>query len=117
MTADGEPRFDEDTSLFVYGSLLDATHREELIGRSVANVPATVRDFARGRSRYYYIVRRPNVETSGLLLLGLTPRDFEVLDRYEDIPRLYTRDKVEVAAGGKTVRCWVYLPTPLVFAG
>src|SRR5277367_6833944 len=103
-----------DEALFVYGSLLDADHRAALLGREVAAVPARMAGYERRRGRYFYIVERAGVETAGLVLSGLGERDFEVLDRYEEVPLLYTRVKVEVMddAGGMARRCWVYLPTP-----
>ncbi|HTY55119.1 MAG TPA: gamma-glutamylcyclotransferase family protein [Candidatus Binataceae bacterium] len=106
------PDADSDGDLFVYGSLLDPTHRAELIGREVAAVPARIAGYERRRGRYFHIVQRAGVETEGLVLSGLGERDFMVLDRYEEVPRLYTRVKVEVTdAGGMARRCWVYLPT------
>jgi hypothetical protein len=51
------------------------------------------------------------------VLSGLGERDFSVLDRYEEVPRLYTRVKIEVAdGGGAKLRCWVYLPTPMALS-
>ena len=108
----------EETTLFVYGSLRDAALRAEIIGRPVEAIAAVIRDFERGRSGHFYLRRRPGVVTDGQLLLGLTAEDFAILDRYEDLPRLYTRDKVEVmAADGSRIRCWVYLPTPYTLDG
>jgi len=102
----------ETSMLFVYGSLRDASLREEIIGRPVETLPATIPDYELGRARYFYIRRRPGISTPGLLLLNLTLRDFIALDRYEETPRLYTREKVEVRdAERNPVRCWVYLPT------
>jgi gamma-glutamylcyclotransferase (GGCT)/AIG2-like uncharacterized protein YtfP len=107
------PVADSDGALFVYGSLLDADHRAALLGREVAAVPARMAGYERRRGRYFYIVERAGVETAGLVLSGLGERDFAVLDRYEEVPRLYTRVKVEVTdTGGAALRCWVYLPTP-----
>jgi hypothetical protein len=103
---------EQESTLFVYGSLLDRCLREEIIGRQVDTLPATIPDYERGRARYFYIRRRSGISTPGLLLLNLTSSDFRVLDRYEEIPRLYTREKVEVRDdGGRPVRCWVYLPS------
>jgi gamma-glutamylcyclotransferase (GGCT)/AIG2-like uncharacterized protein YtfP len=100
-------------SLFVYGTLLDAAHRAALLGREVAGAPARLRGYERRRCRYYYIAARSGIDTEGLLLGGLGNRDFDVLDRYEDVPRLYVRDAVEVELlSGEPLRCWVYLPTP-----
>jgi len=107
------PDADGDGALFVYGSLLDAAHRTALLGREVAAAPARLEGYERRRGRYFYIVERAGAETAGLVLSGLGERDFAVLDRYEEVPRLYTRTSIEVADGaGGPLRCWVYLPTP-----
>jgi hypothetical protein len=108
------PDADGDGELFVYGSLLDAAHRAALLGREIEAAPARHEGYERRRGRYFYIVARVGVETAGLVLSGLSERDFAVLDRYEEVPRLYTRAKIEIAeaGGGGTIRCWVYLPTP-----
>jgi gamma-glutamylcyclotransferase (GGCT)/AIG2-like uncharacterized protein YtfP len=103
---------DEATSLFVYGSLIDETHRAEIIGRRVEAIAATLHDYERGRARHYYIRQRAGVSTPGLLLLNLDDRDFATLDRYEEIPVLYTREKITVAiTRDDRARCWIYLPT------
>ena len=108
-----KPRFDEPNSiLFVYGSLLDAAHRVEVIGREVSAVRATISGYERGRKRYFYLRARPETCTAGLLLFGLTNADFAILDRYEEVPLLYMRERTEVVdEAGASVRCWVYLPT------
>ena len=104
---------DEATSLFVYGSLIDATRREQIIGRRVEAIAATLHDYERDRTRHYYVRRCAGCSTPGLLLLNLDARDFATLDRYEEIPVLYTREKITVAiANGEQARCWIYLPTP-----
>ena len=109
---------DEATTLFAYGSLLDPVRREKIIERRIDTIPATLPDYELGRAHYFYICKHPGISTAGLLLLNLTQRDFQVLDRYEEIPRLYTREKVEVFdQSGYPVRCWVYLPTALVLTG
>lgn len=103
---------DGDGSLFVYGSLLDVAHRAVVLGREVATAPARLEGYERRRDRYFYIVGRTGAGTPGLVLSGLGERDFAVLDRYEEVPRLYTRIEIEVAdAGGAALRCWVYMPT------
>ncbi|MGH7931595.1 MAG: gamma-glutamylcyclotransferase family protein [Candidatus Binataceae bacterium] len=102
----------EHARLFVYGSLIDESRRMELLGRQVESLRVTLKDYERGRARYYYIVKRPGIDTPGLVLFALTPGDFAALDRYEDVPRLYTRAKIEVVGeDGARLGCWVYLPT------
>jgi gamma-glutamylcyclotransferase (GGCT)/AIG2-like uncharacterized protein YtfP len=109
---------DPATTLFVYGSLLDAAHREQILGRRVTTVAATIRDHERGRKRYFYLRKRPGIDTAGLLLLDLTLRDFTLIDIYEVVPILYTREQVEVVDGdGMPLRCWIYLPTVRVLTG
>ena len=104
---------DEAASLFVYGSLLDEAHRDEIIGRRVETLAATLHDYERARGKHYFICPRTGSSTDGLLLLDLNERDFATLDEYEEIPTLYTREKIIVAIDGSaSVRCWVYLPTP-----
>jgi gamma-glutamylcyclotransferase (GGCT)/AIG2-like uncharacterized protein YtfP len=109
---------DDVTALFVYGSLLEPARRQEIIGRQVETIPATLPGYELRRGRYFYIRKRPAISISGLLLLNLTPQDFEELDRYEELPRLYTREIVGAFDhGGNPLRCWVYLPTAFTDVG
>jgi gamma-glutamylcyclotransferase (GGCT)/AIG2-like uncharacterized protein YtfP len=97
--------------LFVYGSLIDPVHRAEVLGRLADAVPAVLHEYERGHSRHWYIRRREGAETYGLLLVNLDARDYAILDRYEEVPTLYTRAKVEVTMrDGAPISCWVYLP-------
>lgn len=101
-----------DSALFVYGSLLDAAHRAEILGREAVAAPARLAGYERRRGRHFYLIARAGAETAGLMLSGLDARDFAVLDRYEEVPRLYTRERVAVVgAAGGALECWVYLPT------
>jgi cation transport regulator ChaC len=98
--------------LFVYGSLIDPIHRAEILGHSADGVPAILHGYARGRSLHWYISPRAGAQTTGLVVTGLDAQDLATLDRYEEVPTLYTRKQIEVtAAGGASIRCWVYLPT------
>jgi gamma-glutamylcyclotransferase (GGCT)/AIG2-like uncharacterized protein YtfP len=98
--------------LFVYGSLIDPEHRVEIIGRAIQGAPATLHGFERGRSLHWFIRRCDGAHTDGLLLADLDSGDYAVLDLYEEVPSLYTREQVEVMGqGGARIRCWVYRPT------
>jgi gamma-glutamylcyclotransferase (GGCT)/AIG2-like uncharacterized protein YtfP len=104
---------EKESRLFVYGSLLEAAFRTELLGRDVATSSATLRDYERGRGRYFFLKRQSGATTVGLLLQGLTSVDLATLDRYEELPRLYTRERISVETStGDELRCWIYLPTP-----
>lgn len=100
------------TRVFVYGSLLDGARQRRVLGREVRMLPARLPGYQRGRARYFYIVARPGAETAGAILLGLDARDLAALDRYEELPDLYTRKAVTVTtAGAGRITCWCYLPT------
>ena len=100
------------TRVFVYGSLLNSERRRQILGREVRILPARLDGYERGRGRYFYIVPRAGAETAGAILLGLDARDLAALDRYEELPNLYTRETVTVSTnGGGRITCWCYLPT------
>ena len=81
-------------ALFVYGSLLEETTRQRILGHRVETIEARLHGFARRKARYYYIVRAEGSETVGMVMLGLTSEDWPRLDAYEEVPRLYTREEV-----------------------
>lgn len=98
--------------LFVYGALLDSKVRGRLLGRELPGEPAQLLGYERGRKRYFFVTRRGDASVPGEILSQLLPDDLAVLDRYEAVPVLYTRESTEVQdATGALVRCWIYLPT------
>jgi hypothetical protein len=97
--------------LFIYGSLLDAGHRTEIIGRPLDAIPATLNGYERGKRRYWFIRPRADAVVEGAIVTGLTAGDFTTLDRYEEVPDLYTREPVRVIlADGSERECQAYLP-------
>jgi gamma-glutamylcyclotransferase (GGCT)/AIG2-like uncharacterized protein YtfP len=105
-------RSSDNATLFVYGTLLNPAERIRLLGRAVDGSAARLSGYARGQKRYFFVARREGAHTEGMLLKELTPRDFEILDEYEGVPRLYKRELVVANDnGGSPIECWVYLPT------
>ena len=103
---------DNEDRLFVYGTLVDAAERARLLGRPIDATPARLPGYARGQRRYYFVAKREGALTEGAILEGLNLSDFEILDKYEAVPELYTRERIEVtAADGSAIECWIYLPT------
>jgi gamma-glutamylcyclotransferase (GGCT)/AIG2-like uncharacterized protein YtfP len=103
---------DEIHCLFVYGSLVDPAERARLLGRPTDAIPARLTGHARGLKRYYFVRAERGASTTGAILEDLAQRDFAILDEYEDVPNLYTRDQITVTAHDtRPVRCWIYLPT------
>ena len=103
---------DDGEILFVYGTLMNPAERMRLLGRPVNASPAHLAGYARGKKRYYFVARQAGAATDGAILDGLTAHDLAILDEYEEVPTLYTRERIEVltADGGK-IECWIYLPT------
>jgi gamma-glutamylcyclotransferase (GGCT)/AIG2-like uncharacterized protein YtfP len=102
----------DDQLLFVYGSLLDSARRLRLLGRSINASPARLPHYARGRKRFYFVAKQADAITEGAILEGLTARDLTILDEYEEVPTLYTRERIEVVTSdARKIQCWIYLPT------
>jgi gamma-glutamylcyclotransferase (GGCT)/AIG2-like uncharacterized protein YtfP len=98
--------------LFVYGSLMNPAERLRLLGRPVDASPAHLRNYTRGKGRYYFVAKLSDAVTDGAILEGLTAHDLAILDQYEEVPTLYTRERIEVvAADARKIECWIYLPT------
>ncbi len=106
------------TRVFVYGSLLDARRQREVVGREPRMLAARLPGFERRRGRYFYIVPQTGAQTAGAILMDLDARDLSALDRYEDVPNLYTREMVTVLTEGRgEITCWCYVPTARVSGG
>ena len=98
--------------LFVYGSLMNPAERVVLLGRPIEASPAHLHGYARGRKRHYFVAKQADAITDGAILEGLTAQDFTILDDYEEVPTLYTRERIEVVgADARKIECWIYLPT------
>jgi len=101
-----------DELLFVYGSLMNPAERVRLLGRPIDSSPGRLAGWVRGRKRHYFVARQAGAVTDGAILEGLSGRDLAILDEYEEVPALYTRERIEVLGGsGRKIECWVYLPT------
>jgi gamma-glutamylcyclotransferase (GGCT)/AIG2-like uncharacterized protein YtfP len=102
----------ENEMLFVYGSLMNPAQRFELLRRPVDAIPARLPGYARGQKRYYFVARKADGATDGAVLEGLSAHDLAILDQYEEVATLYTRERIEVvAADNRKIECWIYLPT------
>jgi hypothetical protein len=102
----------DDDLLFVYGALMDPAERMRLLGHPTDASPARLPGYIRGKKRYYFVAKQAGAMTNGAILEGLTTRDLAILDAYEEVPTLYTRERIEVlAADGNKIECWIYLPT------
>jgi len=109
---DRRTTIDQAMPLFVYGTLLEPGCRQRILGHPVPTRPARLDGFRASRGRHFYLVPTPDAWIDGLILLDLDAADFAALDRYEEVPQLYTRETVEVIApNDERLRCWIYMPT------
>ena len=101
-----------DELLFVYGTLMNPAERVLILGRPIDASPARLPGHVSGRKGHYFVARQAGGVTDGAILEGLSGRELAILDEYEETPALYTRERIEVlAAGGRKIECWIYLPT------
>jgi gamma-glutamylcyclotransferase (GGCT)/AIG2-like uncharacterized protein YtfP len=100
-----------DELLFVYGTLMNPAERVILLGRPIDASPGRLPGYVRGRKRHYFVAEQAGAFTDGAILEGLSARELAILDDYEEVPALYTRERIEVlAADGRKIECWIYLP-------
>ncbi|MBV8719958.1 MAG: gamma-glutamylcyclotransferase [Chloroflexi bacterium] len=102
-----EPSAAGDTQhLFVYGSLVQPTTLDEVLGHRHLGerLEARLADFRRVLTpghAYPFIVAAAGESVDGVLLMDLSPYDLQVLDRYEEVESgVYRRELVEVEAWG-----------------
>jgi gamma-glutamylcyclotransferase (GGCT)/AIG2-like uncharacterized protein YtfP len=101
--------------LFVYGSLVDPRCLDEVLGHRFAGerLRARLDGFERvltDRYAYPFLVVQPAHSVDGILVMDLSPAQFDVLDQYEDVGAgVYERIAVEVEA-------WSCGPQPIYLA-
>src|SRR5215510_6761081 len=90
-----------DQNLFVYGSLVDPRCLDDVLGYHFGGerVRAQLRGFLRVRSdgfHYPFLLAQKDGVVDGILIMGLSPRDMDVLDRYEEVDSgFYTRASIQ----------------------
>jgi gamma-glutamylcyclotransferase (GGCT)/AIG2-like uncharacterized protein YtfP len=113
--------------LFAYGTLADPQTRQRLLGArpELEVVRARLRGYARvsvpGFSYPFIVPSEPDAVVDGVLILGLSAADYDVLDEYEEVAAgTYVRVRTEVEILGcgapRTVRAWVYAQAPSFIA-
>lgn len=93
--------------LFVYGTLLDASVQQKVLGRVAAGQPDRLAGYKKYKiklGRHVYPIIKP--EAGGLVegaVLAVTPTELKRIDQYEG--QAYQRKKVTLASGRQA---WVY---------
>jgi gamma-glutamylcyclotransferase (GGCT)/AIG2-like uncharacterized protein YtfP len=100
------PAIGEARHLFVYGSLVQPTCLDEVLGHRHLGerLAARLADYRRLSTPTYpypFVVAERGASVEGVLLMDLTAYDMQVLDRYEEVEfGVYRREPVEVEAWG-----------------
>jgi gamma-glutamylcyclotransferase (GGCT)/AIG2-like uncharacterized protein YtfP len=108
--------------LFVYGSLVQPTCLDEVLGHrhTGERLAARLAEFQRVTTSSYpypFIVATPGASVEGVLVMDLGTYDLEVLDRYEEVESgVYCRQRVEVEAWGCGAHP-IYVPADTYVAG
>ncbi|DBB07818.1 TPA: hypothetical protein ACH3X3_009227 [Trebouxia sp. C0006] len=100
-------------TVFVYGTLLSEEIVKILLNRNPESHPATVKGYSRYRIRgrvYPAILpTTPSDELTGMVLCGLSEREFEILDEYEDEDYFRTKVTALEQDTGKEVPADIYV--------
>jgi gamma-glutamylcyclotransferase (GGCT)/AIG2-like uncharacterized protein YtfP len=103
-----------ETRLFAYGTLMDASVLQSIIGRVLPCQPAVLQGYRRCRvlgEDFPALRPAPEFSCQGLLLERIRDGDWRRMDSYEGL--CYSRESVEVqTAAGPLVSCQVYVWKP-----
>ncbi len=89
---------------FVWGLLMDPAFIKKLTGHLIPFAPAVLRGYRRetflkdGR-RGFNLVQDPHGIVMGVVLVGLTEEEIACLDRFEEVPHVMVKEKVQVQIG------------------
>jgi len=99
------------TNLFVYGTLMSDFNLKVITGKSFARKDAVLADFRKvtPKDSFPFVVPYRGTTTQGNVLFDIDPLTMEVLDKYEALGELYTRQSVKVLCEGAEVDAEVYV--------
>ncbi len=105
--------------LFVYGTLMEPSVRDRVLGARQGVIARTARLAGHRRLTIpgfeYPVIAagEPSDRVDGQLLRGLTPDDYTILDEYEDVDDgLYARVRAVVDTADGQESAWVYVQGP-----
>jgi hypothetical protein len=99
---------------FVWGFLMDPRFVQGITGRPIPLAPALIRGYRReamvtdGR-RGFRLVPEQDGMVLGVVLVGPTREEVEALDRFEQVPRVMVRKRIEVLVGDLVREASIYM--------
>jgi hypothetical protein len=101
---------DDPKAVFVWGKLMSPHFIRKLLGRPLPFCPAEIRGYARVPSGdFFALKKRKGATVQGVVLLGLTEKDTEGLNRFEQIPHVMERRRTMVTMGTLRRRTFFYI--------
>ena len=103
-------------AVFAYGTLIDVSCRQAVLGYDVETVRAVLAGYRKYDGKWPYILPDQDDAVTGVVLATIDADDLAKLDGYEDISDqpsrgLYERVKLDVQLEfGHTASTWVYRP-------
>jgi len=101
---------DDPNATFVWGELMNPHFIEKLLGSPRAYSPAVARGFIRKPTKTFFdAVRNPSGAMQGVVLLGLSKKDVDKLNEFEQVGKVMERHTTEVSIGQMKRKTYIYL--------
>ena len=99
---------------FVWGFLMDPRFLQGVTGCAIPFAPALLRGYrreavVRGGVRGFRLLPDPDGTVMGAVLIGVSESEGAALDRFEQVPSVMVRRRVEVAVGDLTRPADIFL--------
>ena len=99
---------------FVWGFLMDPEFIRGLVGRVIPFAPALIRGYRRETflkdgKRGFRLIPQPEGVVMGVALVGPTQEEVAALDRFERVPEVMVKQRIEVTVGDLKREAGIYL--------
>ncbi len=99
---------------FVWGFLMDPRFIGELVGRPIPFAPAAIRGYRRetfveGGQRGFRLIPDGQGIVMGVVLVGPTEQETAALDRFEQVPKVMVKQRIEVSVGDLVREANIYM--------
>jgi len=99
---------------FVWGFLMDPRFIGELVGRPVPFAPAAIRGYRReafveGGQRGFRLIPDDHGIVMGVVLVGPTGQEVAALDRFEQVPTVMIKRRIDVLIGDLVREANIYI--------
>lgn len=102
--------FEDENLTFVWGFLMDPRFIRKLLGHKVSFAPAVLKGWKRSPDGdSFRLKKQKDSVVSGVVLIGLSKKDVEKLDAFEQIPEVMLKRRTKVLIGDRKVGTFIYL--------